>query len=86
MDMDIGKMMSKITEEIIIDSIVTKGTEIEVQVKIVVDPGPDIGISHEIIQTQEIDIVMVKTRAETDKGLILETGKMVEQGLDQAHR
>ena len=39
MTMEIGEMMGKITEEIIIDRIVTKGTEIEVQVKIVVDPG-----------------------------------------------
>ena len=46
MAMKIGEMMAKIIEEAILDRIVTKGIEIEVQVKFIVDPGQDIGIIH----------------------------------------
>ena len=65
MAMEIGEMMGKIIEETIIERIVTKGTEIEVQVKIMVDQGQDIGIIHGIAQIQEIDMVMIETKAET---------------------
>ena len=90
MAMEIGEMMGKITEEVIIDRvIVIKGTEIEVQVKIMVDPGQDIGVIHGLTQIQEIDTVIIETKAEVEigdkgPGLILETGKIVEQGIDQA--
>ena len=47
MAIEIGEITGKFTEEIIIDRImVTKGTEIEVQVRIVVDPGQDTGVFH----------------------------------------
>ena len=77
MAMEIGEMMSlitgKITEGIIIDRImVTKGTKIGVQVRIVVDPSPDIGVIHGIIQIQEIDTVIIEAKAEVEiegKGL-----------------
>ena len=69
MPMEIGEMMGlitgKITEGIIIDRImVTKVTEIGVQVRIMVDPGPDIGVIHGIIQIQEIHTVIIETKAE----------------------
>ena len=91
MAIEIGEMIAKIIEGIIIDRImVTKGTEIGVQVRITVDPGPDIGVIHRIIQIQEIDAVIIGTKAEVEiedkgPGLVLETGKIVEQGLGQAH-
>ena len=77
MAIEIGEMMSlitgKITEWIIIDRImVTKGTEIRVQVRIVVDPSLDIKVIHGIIQIQEIDTVIIETKAEVEveeKGL-----------------
>ena len=77
MAMEIGEMMSlkkdKITEDIIIDRImVTKGIEIGVQVRIAVDPGPDIRVIHGIIQIQEMDTVIIETKAEVEiegKGL-----------------
>ena len=89
MAMEIGEMMDN--EEIIIDRImVTKGTEIGVQVKILVDTGPDMGVINGITQIQEIDTGIIETKAEVEigdkgPGLILETGKIVEQGLGQAH-
>ena len=95
MAMEIGETMGlttgKITEGIIIDRImVTKGIEIGVQVRIMVDPGPDIGGIHGNIQIQEIDIVIIETKAEVEigdkgPGLFQETGKIVEQGLGQTH-
>ena len=77
--------MAKIIEEPTIDRIVTKGIEIEVQVKIMVDPHQDIRMIHTITQIQEIDMAMRETKSETDTGPTLVTGKIVEQGLDQAH-
>ena len=73
----------QIIEETIIDRIVIKGIEIEVQVKIVVDPGQHIGLIHRIAQIQEIDMVMIEIKPETERDPILVTGKIVEQGLDQ---
>ena len=83
MAMERGEMVVKIIEETIIDRTAAKGIEIEVLVKIGVDPGQDIGIIHGIAQIQEIDMVMIEIKSET--GLTLVTGKIVEQGLDQAH-
>ena len=83
MAMEMGEVMDKIIEETIIDRIVTKGIEIEVQVTNVVDPGQDTGIIHGIGQIQEIDMVMIEIKSETDPTLV--RGKIVEQGLDQAH-
>ena len=85
MTMEIGEMMAKIIEETTIDRIVTKGIEMGVQVKIVVDPGQDKGMIHGIAQIQEIDMVMIETKSETETDPTLMTGKIVEQGLDQAH-
>ena len=62
MAMEIGEMMAKIIEKTTMDRIVTKGIEIEVQVKIMVDPGQDTGMVHGIAQIQEIDMVMIKTK------------------------
>ena len=77
--------MAKITEETIIDRTVIKGIKIEVQVKIMVDPGQDIGITHRIAQIQEIGMVMIEIKSETETDPTLVTGKIVEQGLDQAY-
>ena len=60
--MEIGEMMVKTIEGTTIDRTVTKGTEIEVQVKIMVDPGQDIGTVCGIAQILEIDIVMIETK------------------------
>ena len=79
MAMEIGEMMAKIIEEIIIDRIVIKGIEIGVQVKIVVDPGQDIGMIHGITQIQKIDMAMIETKSETETDPTLMTGKTVEQ-------
>ena len=78
-------MMTKIIEETIIDRIVIKGIEIGVQVKIMVNPGQDIGITHGRARIQEIDMVMIETKSETETDPTLVTWKIVEQGLDQAH-
>ena len=83
--MEIGKMIANIIGETTIDRKVTKGIEIEVQIKIMVDPGQDIGMIHRITQIQEINMAMVETKSETETGPTLVTGKIVEQGLDQAH-
>ena len=83
MAMEIGEVMARIIEETIIDRIVIKCIEVGVQVKIMVDPGQDIGITHGITQVQEIDMAMIEIKSETDPTLV--TGKIVEQGLDQAH-
>ena len=86
-DMTVGQLI----EATILDKTLgTKGTEIGVQVRIVVGLGKDIGVIHGTIQTQEIDTVIIETRAAAeigDKGLGLfqETEKIVEQGLDQVH-
>ena len=69
---------------------VTKGTAIGIQVRIKVDKGPDMGVVHRITQIQEIDTVIIETKAEVEigdkgPGLLQETGKIVEQGLGQAH-
>ena len=85
MAMEIGEMMAKIIEKTIIDRIVIKGIEIKVQGKIMVNPGQDIGITHGIAQIQEIDMVMIEIKSETETDPTLVTGKIVEQGLDQAH-
>ena len=94
MGMEIGEMISlitgKITEGIVIDRImVPKGTEIEVQVMITVDPGPVIGVIHRTIQIQEIDTVIIETKAveigDIGPGLFQETGKIAAHGLGQAH-
>ena len=51
MAMEIGETMVKITEEMTIDrNMVTKGTEIGVEVRIEVDPGLDIGVFHRLTQ------------------------------------
>ena len=63
----------------------TKGIEIGVQVSTMVGLGKDIGVPHGITQIQEIDTVIVETKAEVDRGPNLVTGKIVEQGVDQAH-
>ena len=71
MAMEMGEMMGKITAGIIIDRImVAKGTEIELQVKIMVDPGKDIEVTHGITQIQEIDTTIVETKVEVDRGPI----------------
>ena len=77
--------MAKIIEETIKDRIVIKGIEIEVQVKIMLDPGQDIGITHGIARIQEIGMAMIEIKSETETDPTLVTGKIVEQDLDQAH-
>ena len=82
MAMETGEMMAQIIEETIMDRIVIKGIEIEVQVKIMVDPGQDIGITHRIAKIQEIYMAMIEIKSETERDPTLVTGKIVEQGLD----
>ena len=86
MDIEIGKMMDKTIEGIIMDRImVTKGIETEVQVKTTVGLGKDTEVIHGTDPIQEIDrVLMVETKAEVDKDPIPMTGKIIEQGLDQA--
>ena len=83
MVLEIGEMVVKIIERTTVNRTATRSIEIEV--KIMLDPGQDIGTIYRIIQIQEIDTEIIETKSETDKGLILVIGKIVEQGLDQAH-
>ena len=87
MGMEIGEIMDKIIEEIIMDRImVTKGIETEVQVKTMVDLGKDTEATHGTDLILEIDTVtIVETKAEVDKDPILMTGIITGQGLDQVH-
>ena len=87
MGIEIGEIMGKIIEEIIMDRfMVTKGIETEVQVKTMVDLGKDTEATHGTDLILEIDTVtIVETKAEVDKDPILMTGKITGQGLDQGH-
>ena len=87
MDMEIGEIIARIIGEIIMDRImVTKGIETEVQVRTMVDLGKDTEATHGTGPILEIDrVTIVETKAEVDKGLILMTGKVIGQGLDQVH-
>ena len=87
MGMEIGEIMDKTKEEIIMDRImVTKGIETEVQVKTMVDLGKDIGATHGTDPTLEINTVtIVETKVKVDKGPTLLKGKITGHGLDQVH-
>ena len=85
--MEIGEIMTRIIEEIIMDRImVTKGIETGVQAKTMVDLGKDTEATHGRDLILEIGIeTIVETKAEVDKAPILMTGKVIGQGLDQVH-
>ena len=87
MDMEIGEIMDKIIEEIIMDRImVTKGIETEVQVKTAIDLGKDTEATHGTDPIPEIDtVIIVENKVEVDKDPIPMTGKIIGQGLDQVH-
>ena len=85
--MEIGAIMDKTIEEIILYRIMeAKSIETEVQVKIMVDLGKDTGATHGADLVLEMDTVIIgDMKAEVDKDLVLMTGKVIGQGLDQVH-
>ena len=86
MGMEIGDIIARIIEEIMDRTMVTKGIGTEVQVKTMVDLGKDTEVTHRTDLILEIYTeTIAETKAEVDKDLILMTGKVIGQGLDQVH-